>query len=226
MIIVRNFAQFEKTFVRLKDERDLFGFFLFDSGHSQEVVQKFANEGSDLIDGLAKSARMYFFVPLRNKGGGKFENPSLEVGQMFGIKPNQLPGVVLFTVSTSQMTSTRPSSPGVRLPSEPDVFMSQGVYLPLKTELFQGDALEAERVFRDLFSLIQECREESGDSDELLEKLRDRVSALDRTQKVRPILMSLAGSVTTVIAASGPLLVEFLRQLLTAYGVGGLLVTK
>ena len=120
-------------------------------------------------------------------------NPSLEVASMFGIRPNRLPGVVLFTLSDDRQ--------GV----------SDGVYLPLKTEFFESDLSRVEEVFADLFSLIQECRENARSPAEHFANLRKKVASLRRSQRFRPVKEYLKGSLSSLVSFPG-MLVESMSK--------------
>ena len=163
---------FERKFQERKHASDLFAFFLFDDRPSSQAVERFARDEFTWLDQLAASARMFFFVFIRHdESRDRVANPSLEVAEMFGILPNQLPGVVIFTLS------------------EDGHGVSDGAYLPLKAELFAEDIAHVEEVFSDIFSLIKECRKEGGSPSELLENVRRRMKRLERTQRMRPLLM-------------------------------------
>ncbi|MFQ5878939.1 MAG: hypothetical protein ACE5IZ_02030 [Dehalococcoidia bacterium] len=168
---ITSLEDFQAKFEHLKHQRDLFAFFLFDERPSQRAVERFADEQFEWLDALAAAARIFLFVFLRRNREERqiVENPGLEVGSIFGIRPNQLPGIVLFTLAADRE--------GV----------SRGVYLPIKAELFEKDLLRVEDVFSDLFSLIQECRQRSDSPEQLLTEVDSEVKSLLRTERLRPI---------------------------------------
>ncbi len=181
-IAIASAMDFYDKFNRLKDKRDLFAFFLFDERPSHEAVERFADDEFDWLDGLAAAARIFFFIFLRrDQFAGGVYNPGLEVAKMFGIKPNQLPGVVLFILDKDGKIFTK------------------GVFLPLETKLFTEDIKAVEEVFSDLFSLIQECREKSDNAEELLQNLSDEVASLKRKGKLRPLMNYLKTAALAVI---------------------------
>jgi hypothetical protein len=125
------------------------------------------------------------------QGGQQIENPSLEVARLFGITPNRLPGVVLFTELSDNAKQT-----------------SDGVYLPLRAELFANDAKTVEEILADLFSIIQECRPESDSPKALLANLDKKLASLRSGQQDRPVIASLRQyvDVASLIAYTGSLL--------------------
>ena len=196
-VAVSSSDDFKEKFEALKHSRSLFAFFLFDDRPSNEAVERFAHDEFVWLDDLAASAGIFFFIFLRHDPVDKrVANPSLEVGRMFGIRPNQLPGVVLFTLA------------------EDKEGVSDGVYLPLKAELFTKDISCIEQVFSDLFSLIQECQEMGGSQSEILENLRRRVRRLRRQERMRPIYEYAKGSLASL--ATFPR--EIMNSVATAFG--------
>jgi len=207
---VCNYEEFQWQFEKLKDSRDLFAFFLFDDRPSQKAVERFADEQYAWLDSLAHSASIFFFFFLRRNRGkiktffirdwraptpetkanmkGRIQNPSLEVGGLFGIKPNQLPGVVLFTLAPDR------------------VGVSDGVYLPLNAKLFEGDLSHVEEVFTNLFSFIHECREISSNTGQLLENIKRKVSSLKRSERYRPLFLYIRGQLVSLTTFPGSLI--------------------
>ena len=122
-VAIASLDDFQKKFEERKDRSDLFGFFLFDERPSQRAVETFAEQQFPWLDRLAAAAQIFFFVFLRNNPGWPdvVENPGLEVANMFDIRANQLPGIVLFTLDVKREDVTK------------------GSYLPLRTELFEAD---------------------------------------------------------------------------------------
>ncbi len=181
-VSISSFEDFMAKLDARKSRSDLFAFFLFDDRPSHEAIEKFADNEFTWLDSLAASARLFFFIFLRtDKYEGGIANPGLEIARMFEIRPNQLPGVVLFTVS------------------EDLEVVNDGVFLPLKARLFAEDLDAVEGVFTDLFTLIQDCRERSSSSTELLENLRNAVAGLRRRQQVRPVLEYLGDTALLIL---------------------------
>lgn len=191
-VAISSFEQFEHKFEQLKYSRDLFAFFLFDDRPSHEAIERFAEDQFDWLDSLAASARIFFFVFIRRDDTvqGNVANPSLEVARMFGIPPNRLPGVVLFTLSEDQE--------GV----------SDGVYVPLKAKLFGEDIEHVEEVFSDIFTLIQECQGHGGKPAELLVDLQKRVKELERKERTRPVMKYLRATLVSTAGFPGKLLIS------------------
>lgn len=94
---VLNFEDFEAKFAQLKNKRKLFGFLLYDSRPTNQVVEKFTQERYNWLDELAGFGKIYFFFPLRKAAPKIFENPSLEVAKFFNLDAGKLPGILLFT---------------------------------------------------------------------------------------------------------------------------------
>jgi len=165
-----------------KHAADLFAFFLFDDRPSHIAVERFADEEFDWLDELAASAQMFFFIFLRrDRYRGGVYNPGLEVARMFGIRPNQLPGVVLFTLSDNEEIVT------------------DGVFLPIKVQLFADDISSVEKVFSDLFTLIHECHERSSNPKELLQNLSDEFARLRTKERLRPIVGYLKETALAIV---------------------------
>ena len=170
-VAIANLDDFEAKFEERKHRSDLFGFFLFDERPSQRAVGTFATQQFPWLDRLAASARMFFFVFLRHnpEWDEDVENPGLEVAQRFGIRPNELPGIVLFTLDEDKEKVTK------------------AAYLPLKAELFETDPKRVEELFADLFSVIQHCREQSPDTVSLIACVDTQVNSIIRSETVRPV---------------------------------------
>ena len=118
-------------------------------------------------------------------GGSKFKNPSLQVANEFNIGPDELSGIVFFTLSGDQTE------------------VSEGVYFPLKTELFSGYWARVEEVFRDLFSIIQESKQATNSPQELLKTLDSRFRSMHRKLEVRPVVEYLSRAIVTIDGLPG-----------------------
>jgi hypothetical protein len=164
----------------------LLAFFLFDERRSHQIVQDFARQQFSWLDRLAASNRMilFFFLPEGAPDSETLEeeifvaygeqtvaNPSLEVARRFELRPDELPGVVFFT----ELDVTQPGP-------------HEGVFWPLKPELFEGDAREAENAFSHLFSLVQGARAEAGDPTPLLATLRRKIEMEHSAEPSKPVV--------------------------------------
>ena len=175
-VSISNFNDFSKKFSELRHSSDLFAFFLFDDRPSQKQVEQFASKNFDWLDTLAASADLFFFfIFLREDGDhpGEFSNPSLEVAKLFDLLPNNLPGVVLFTLAKDGAS------------------VSKGVFLPLKAELFQKDIGHVEEVFSDLFGLLQKCTSTGAKGNKLLKAIEQEVNHLTSKEQLRPLVQYL-----------------------------------
>ena len=170
-VAIANLRDFEEKFEERKNRSDRFGFFLFDERPSQRAVATFADQQFPWLDRLAAASKMFFFVFLRNNPdwNDDVENPGLEVANMFDIRANQLPGIVLFTLDAQR--------DGVKKAS----------YLPLKAELLEAEPQQVEDVLADFFSVIQGCRKKTNDSEKLLTCINKEVNGIIRGEAARPI---------------------------------------
>jgi hypothetical protein len=197
-----NMSDFKLQTANLTGSRDLFAIILFDDRPSHKVIEKFVHEEFEWLDNLANFAGIYFFLFLRQKRltirqylSGvhndviAIENPNLEISRLFGISPNVLPGIVIFTVS------------------KVDLSFGNGIFFPLRVHLFD-DIPNVERVFSDLFTIIQMCREESDTPDKLLKKVDKKIKGFRQREKTRPILKQIGN---TLISIS-----EFPKELIEA----------
>ena len=174
MLPVSGYQDFINKFHQVKDRSRLYVFILFDDRPSHHAIQKFVDESFGWLDSLAAAANMFGFAFLhREENTGNVVNPSLKVASLFGIRPNQLPGVVVFTM----------------LPDSESI--SEAIFLPLKARLFSEDISVVEEVFADLFALFQEAQATTITREELLAELRDKISSLNRRQILRPIVTFL-----------------------------------
>ena len=100
-------------------------------------------------------------------------NPSQEVAGLFGIRSNELPGIVLFTLS------------------EDGQGILSGVYLPLDTALFETDVAQIENVIADMFDIIIESRKDAETPLELLENVSLGIDRLRTENSPRPFISFL-----------------------------------
>jgi hypothetical protein len=200
---IRNERHFRRAIAQ-RPGRDLYAFLLFDSRPDHQPVQEFAIREFRWLDELAGSARMFLFLYIPNQSAGEQRNPSLNVARDFNILPNQLPGIVLFGRYGKQEGSAA------------DVIGTDGIYFPLKLELFDSEAGGIRDVIADLFSVIHECRKSSRNAEELMNRLRSEVAAMTRERRLRPLVMWLRGGVIEI--ARLPKVV--LESAATAFGTG------
>lgn len=179
MMPVSGYPDFLQKFNAVKNSSRLFTFILFDDRKSQAPVGAFVEANMGWLDSLAASANMFCFAFARD-GGGVAANPSLEVASHFGIRPNQLPGIVAFTM----------------LPLSEKV--DQALYLPLDSKLFASGDIVVEQVFSDLFSAFQRVQELNLSETALHERLNDEIAALHREQRMRPFLRFIGDRLETL----------------------------
>ncbi len=168
---------FRLKFNDRKKQRDLFAFFLFDDRPSNRAVADFARDQFDWLDDLARSAKIFFFIFVQNDIERGLINPGLEVGNMFGIRANEVPGIILFRLD----------------PDTEEVSVTDGIFFPLKSNLFETDKKHAEDVLSDLISLIQECRKEASEPHEFYELLKRKVERLKRRESLHPFIQYVKG---------------------------------
>ena len=172
MMPVSGYDDFVNKFTVVQNRARLFAFILFDDRPSQKAMQKFVDEQMDWLDDLAASAKMFCFAFLcRDRGG--ISNPSLEVARLFGLRPNQLPGVVIF-----------------RTFAESDK-VNEGLFLPLEAQLFNEEPQVVEDVFADLFSVLQEVQTSTATDGALIREVSRHIGSLVRAQKARPVIKFL-----------------------------------
>jgi hypothetical protein len=184
---------------------DIYAFLLFDNRPSHRAIEQFAADQLGWLDHLARSAQIIMFVYIGKHAADsdeqkdakatndedlakerialvhskeEFQNPGLEIARDLGIRPNQLPGIALFTTLSDERAA---------------------VFFPLKSALFEKEAIEIERVLADFFSIIQECQEGASTPDQLLSQLRARIDTLRRTEQARPILLYAKEALLTII---------------------------
>jgi len=166
---VESFNDFRSLFEQRKHERELFAFLLFDERQSQKALQKYAVEHFEWLNSLAIEAKIFFFAfePISIKG--RSINPSSRVAKLFGLEREKLPGIVVFT-----MLDTRESA-------------SKFVYFPLDSALFKKEQSDIEDVLADFFVELKFANTQGLKSDELLEEVSRRISAIQRADRLRPL---------------------------------------
>lgn len=133
------YQDFEEKFNRLKHSRNILLFLLYDSSGGQEAVARFVQERFTYLDELAGASQTFIFLFTPDElGAHATRNPGPAVAASFRIRPNQLPGVLVFCLAADGES------------------FGDGAYLPLDESLFQDDPNAIEDAFADLFSMIQD----------------------------------------------------------------------
>jgi hypothetical protein len=195
-IPVFNFDDFEAKFTRVRVKKNLFGFFLYDSRPTHEVIDRFTQKRHNWLDELAGFGNIYFFFPLRKAKEKGFENPSLEVAKLFDIEASKLPGIILFNI----------------LP-ESDAHNSKAVYFELDEAMFAGELHRIEKIFIELFQILNKCQRKNKQPDELLNAVREEVERLQRSEKVQPFVRYLKKGATVIFT-------DLPQKILTAMAEG------
>ena len=167
---VYSFDDFSNKFQDLRLKKKLFGFFLYDSRPTHEVIEQFTQKRHDWLDELAGFGKIYFFFPLRRSSSKEFENPSLEIARLFDIEPAKLPGIALFSV----------------LPDS-DAGENKVVFFQLNESIFRDQPQRVEDLFNQIFKVLNECQKSNKPSEQLLEDVRIRIEHLRRTSRVGSI---------------------------------------
>lgn len=175
-----NLDDFEAKFNELKNKKKLFGFFLYDSRPTHDVIERFTRERKDWLDELAGFGKIYFFFPLREGKSKGFENPSLEIARLFDIEAAKLPGIVLFTVLP---------------PSEAQT--NKVVYFHLDDKLFT-EHNRIEKIFNELFQILNRCQKDHKSAEQLLEDVRTAVESLQKSEKIQPFVQYLKKGAKTL----------------------------
>ena len=164
---VSSFNEFRDKLSKVQGRSVIFGFLLYDSRPSQQVVDRFTQEQAPWIDDLARGAGIYFFFPFKREGES-FKNPSAEIARIFDFGLSRLPGIVLF------------APPG----KDGKVTSKHAVYIPLEEKNF-NDINIYEPIFIDLFDLIRESIEQKKKSELVLRYIKDKLSKLRRKKSQR-----------------------------------------
>lgn len=163
---VKNLRTFLIRLENLKGKRRIFAFILFDERPSSQPIDNYLKENFNWVDSLAKASKMIIFFH-SDKNSPKSHNPSLAVASMFGINAKQLPGIVFFTL--------------------PEFNVGNGIFFPLDEKLFADDARHVEEILSQLFSIVQECQQESNTEEMLFQKVKSKIDTLILREKMRPI---------------------------------------
>lgn len=199
MLLISGYPDFLDKFNRVKDQSRLFMFILFDDRPTHAAVAKFVDEHYGWLDSLAAAANMFGFAFLhRDADTGEVSNPSLKVANYFGIRANQLPGVVVFTML--------PEAIGV----------SKAIYLPIKAKLFSEDISVIEEVLADLFAVFQEALASTNSENDLLSNLRVEIATLKRQQQIRPMVTYIGERLESIVKLPDKLL----EAMAEAFGEG------
>jgi hypothetical protein len=195
-VIISGFEDSQHKYRQRKGLSRLYAFFMFDDRPSHHPIGAFADEGFAWLDQLATSADMFFFIFGKSEEGTIAVNPSLEVARLFGVGPDELPGVLVFTSF-----------------DENDE-VNHGAYLRLKAGLFDHDLSGVERAFSELFALFQDVQRDIRDDDRLLDTLDHRMRLLRVDNQLRPILQLIVGGLKSLTTLPK----DFLTAMATAFG--------
>jgi hypothetical protein len=187
---VFSFDSFLNRFKKVRGLAPVYAFILFDERPSQRTIEQFVDEQFDWLDNLAASAKIYCFAFIKKGEGGKVENHSIKVAQLFGIRANQLPGVVVFS-SFSVVAKS-----------------NDGIYIPMKSELLDAELTEIENYFADLFSLVQDAQAKNDKPMDVYEYIAEKVRHYERQEKLRPIIKWAAAGLQSIVALPKQLLSE------------------
>jgi hypothetical protein len=177
-----DFDDFKRQYVPVAKNSRLHAMLLFDSRPSQKVVQKFAEENFNWIDEIARATGIYFFVCIR-KDGGEVVNPCLEIAGLFGIRADDLPGILLFKgFPRRNIPKNLSFSRDYRIFGRYPV-LKTGCYIPLKAKLFEEDSNHVEEAFTSLATIIKEALSASSTTEELTDQLRQGIMANRRRQR-------------------------------------------
>ena len=141
------------------------------------MVAKFAGDQWDWLDAQAAAAKMFFYFFLRKDTYGRgYVNPSNQVAAEFGITPNQLPGIVLFSWDDAAGKVT------------------EGAYFPLKVSTFAGDPAAAEGAVADFFSLVQRHQSDDLPGTKIIENVRNQLQHDRAAGRFRSLFAHIGGA--------------------------------
>lgn len=164
---VCSFDDFVEKLKNVEKRSAIFGFLLFDSRPSQDMVTHFTQNQGVWIDELARGAGIYFFFPLKSDGE-EYKNPSPSIARIFNVSPSRLPGIILFA----------PPGKDGRLQK------AHAVYVPLEKEDF-NDPTVYEPIFMDLFEEIRLSMDENKTSSAVLKQIKERLVMLRKRKYKR-----------------------------------------
>ena len=164
---VSSFNEFREKLSEAQGRSVIFGFLLYDSRPSQQIVNHFAQEQAPWIDDLARGAGICFFFPFKREGDD-FKNPSSEIARIFDFGLSRLPGIVLF------------APPG----KDGKVTSKHAVYIPLEEQDF-NDINIYEPIFIDLFELIRDSINMKKNSELVLRHIKDELAKFRRRKNQR-----------------------------------------
>lgn len=187
--IVSGFEEFESKFYHLKQSRDIFLFLLYDSGGSQEAIANFIRTRFTYLDELAAASKTFIFLFTPHElGNDAARNPGPAVAASFRIRPNQLPGVLIFCLADDNEN------------------FGDGAFFPLDESLFEDNPKAIEDAFADLFTLIQESAEVSETPPDQIAFISKSIKKEQRTQELRPLQAAVKAGTISVIQFAGQLL--------------------
>jgi len=164
---VSSFDEFRSKLSAAQGRSIIFGFLLYDSRPSQQIVDHFTQEQAPWLDDLARGAGIHFFFPFKREGTD-FKNPSVEIAGIFDLGLSRLPGIVLF------------APPG----EDGKVTGKHAVYIPLEEQDF-NDINIYEPIFIDLFQLIRDSINTKKKSELVLRQIKDQLAKLRRKKTQR-----------------------------------------
>ena len=165
---ISGYEKFLDEYRDVKDKSRLFLFVLFDDRPSHDDLSDFVQRNFRWLDSLAASANMYGFAFI-DDDLPRSRNPSLLVATHFGIRPNKLPGIIFFTMFQQREQ------------------VKNGVYLPIKSDLFSQDETVIEDVFASVFTACQNTLSSTIEQDALMIELNKEIKSIRRNQKMRPV---------------------------------------
>jgi hypothetical protein len=165
-VAVSGFKEFFEHYQRARSD-DLAAFFLYSSRSSQKSVATFAEREFAFLNELAINQNMFFYVFKMTKTNSLL-NPSGEVSRIFNIPASSLPGILVFTVTTS-------------------LSKAQAIFFPIPTDLFL-DREKAESRLSQLFDEIGRARRATVGNEAVIAALSKALPRWRSTDRWRPLL--------------------------------------
>ncbi len=198
-IIVRNSDDIAWALGTVPPEGRIFCFFAFDDRPSHSVVLEFLADSIEWIDALSANAGifslvfsrkwqeivnpptwMYMEQPLTSEESQYLDNlprrsvyinPTLELAKKFGVKPRDLPGLLIFDA----------------IPA-PDI-SSNTIFIPLDLSLFTSKNIRAaESILTEIFSCIEEITEgkPAKRTDQIISSISQSISQIHQQVQLLP----------------------------------------
>jgi hypothetical protein len=186
---VGSYADFARKFRILRHTRDLFLFLLYDSGGWRNAIKRYVDKRFAYLDELANASRTFIFLfTPRETGSPHTRNPGPAVAANFGIRPNQLPGVLVFCLADDGRS------------------FGNGAYFPLEKSLFRKNPNAIDDAFADLFSMIQDVAESETTPREQISALQRRIKRRQQAHERGPLIAALKAGSISAIAYAGRIL--------------------